>query len=56
MNNNTVIDRFENDTEADYPYKRDHRGYNTYLGLEFLPGNRLMVGRLREEMKPWTAS
>ena len=27
MNHNTVIDRFENDDEADYPYKKDHRGY-----------------------------
>ena len=34
MNNNTVIDRFENDTEADYPYKRDSKGYNLYVGVD----------------------
>ena len=51
MNNNTVIDRFENDTEPDYPYKRDHKGYNANVGLEFVPRGRLMVGYLREELK-----
>lgn len=45
MNNNTVIDRFENDREPDYPYKRDHRGYNVYAGVELMPGTRLMLGR-----------
>ena len=25
MNNNAVIDRFENDTEPDFPYKRDRK-------------------------------
>ena len=44
MNNNTVIDRFENDEEADYPYPRDHRGYNLYGGAEIKPGSRIMVG------------
>ena len=48
MNNNTVIDRLENDTEPDYPYKRDHRGYNLYLGAEMQPGSKVMVGHLRE--------
>ena len=48
MNNNTVIDRFENDREPDYPYKRDHRGYNVYTGVEIMPGSRFMVGHLRE--------
>jgi hypothetical protein len=51
MNNNTVIDRFENDTEADYPYKRDHQGYNAYVGAEMGPQSRLMAGRLREDLK-----
>lgn len=50
MNNNTVIDRFENDTEPDYPYKRDHRGYNIYSGVEIAPGSRLMIGHLRERL------
>lgn len=50
MNNNTVIDRFENDREADYPYKRDHRGYNVYGGIEIQPGSRLMLGRMRERL------
>ena len=50
MNNNTVIDRFENDEEADYPYRRDHRGYNIYGGAEIQPGSRIMVGRMRETL------
>ena len=49
MNNNTIIDRFENDTEADYPYKRDSKGYNLYAGVELMPNSRLMVGRSRME-------
>jgi hypothetical protein len=48
MNNNTVIDRFENDTEPDYPYKRDHRGYNFYTGVEVIPDSRLIIGRSNE--------
>lgn len=52
MNNNTVIDRFENDEEADYPYKKDHRGYNLYGGVEVLRGVTLKVGRMNE----WTLS
>ena len=44
MDNNTLIDRFEDDNEADYPFQRDHRGYNGYLGLELVPGVQLMGG------------
>ena len=51
MNNNTVIDRFENDSEADYPYKRDHAGYNAYVGVEVLPRSKVTVGLLREYLK-----
>ena len=50
MNNNTIIDRFENDTEADYPYKRDHKGYNWYAGAEIRPKSRFIVGRTRTEL------
>ena len=50
MNNNTVIDRFEDDTQADYPYKLGHRGFNVYVGLEVTPGTNLMVGRLDERL------
>lgn len=45
MNNNTVVDRFENDEEADYPYKKGHRGYNTYGGAEVYPGLNVTIGR-----------
>ena len=48
MNNNTVVDRFENDDEADYPYKKGHRGYNSYAGGEIYPGISLSIGRSRE--------
>jgi len=52
MNHNTIIDRLEDDEEPDYPYPRDRRGYNAYLGVEMLPGVRLRAGRLRE--RQWT--
>jgi len=48
MNNNTVVDRFENDEDPDYPYKRGHRGYNLYGGGEIYPGVNLTIGRNRE--------
>ncbi|MFC1526332.1 hypothetical protein ACFL6X_05935 [Candidatus Latescibacterota bacterium] len=50
MNNNMVIDRFENDTEADYPYRRDHRGYNAYVGAEVARGAKVTLGHLREQL------
>ena len=50
MNNNGVIDRFEDDNEADYPYKRGHRGYNTYVGVEITPGVHAMAGHLDERL------
>ncbi len=48
MNNNSVVDRFENDLDADYPYKKGHRGYNVYGGSEIYPGVNVTVGRSRE--------
>lgn len=48
QNNNTVIDRFENDNEPDYPYKRGHRGYNFYVGAEVARGLKFTVGHLHE--------
>ena len=48
MNNNTVIDRFENDQEADYPYKKGHRGYNIHLAIDVYPHMSLRLGQARE--------
>ena len=48
MNNNLIIDRFENDNLPDYLYKRDRRGYNVYVGSHLRPEARLTVGRLDE--------
>ena len=48
MNNNLWVDRFENDEEPDYPYKRDHRGYNVYVGGHIVPDIQLTVGRQHE--------
>ena len=48
LNNNNWIDRFENDDLPDYPYRRNHRGYNVYVGQHLTPDARLTVGRLRE--------
>ena len=50
MNNNFWIDRFENDEEPDFPYDRDRRGGNIYVGTHLLPGMRLTVGRKQERM------
>jgi len=45
MNHNGTIDRFENDDEADYPYKRDHRGFNAYIKTNAGPNAALTLGR-----------
>ncbi len=45
MNNNTIIDRFENDREPDYPYHRDRRGYNAYGGAALSEQVQLTLGR-----------
>lgn len=50
MNNNMWIDRFENDEEPDYPYKRGRRGYNFYVGTHITPDVRMTVGRQAEEL------
>ena len=50
MNNNGWIDRFENDNEPDYPYRRDHRGYNIYGGADITPEVRVIVGRMDERL------
>mgnify|MGYP006108670725 FL=1 len=50
MNNNGWIDRFENDDEPDFPYKRDRRGYNVYGGTHILSDARLTLGRTDEEL------
>ncbi len=48
LNNNVWIDRFENDETADYPYKKDHRGYNLYAGAHIIPEARVSIGQVRE--------
>ena len=47
MNNNGWGDRFENDNEPDYPYKRDRRGFNAYGGAWIMPGTKLTAGHQR---------
>ena len=48
MNHNTVVDRFENDEHADYPYRKGHRGWNIYGGVEIYPSFNVTVGRNNE--------
>ena len=50
LNNNGWIDRFENDDEPDYPYKRDHSGYNAYGGVNLTAYGRITVGQTRQEL------
>ena len=45
LNNNGWGERFENDDEPDYPYKRDRRGYNAYLGVWLTPALKWMAGQ-----------
>ena len=45
LNHNGTVDRFENDLVADYPYRSDHRGFNTYVQAHFGPDAELTVGR-----------
>ncbi len=47
MNHNGWIDRFENDEEADYPYRRDRRGYNIYGGVHATEDIRFTAGQMR---------
>ena len=47
MNHNGWIDRFENDEEADYPYRKDRKGYNIYAGAFLAPEVRLTLGQER---------
>jgi hypothetical protein len=47
MNHNGWIDRFENDEDADYPYRRDQRGYNIYGGAYVTEDFRFTLGQMR---------
>ena len=47
LNNNGWGERFENDDEPDYPYKRDRRGYNAYFGAWLTPELKWMAGQER---------
>ena len=47
MNHNFWVDLYENDTEPDYPYRRDQAGFNVYGGVELGPHWRLKAGALR---------
>ncbi len=51
LNNNAWVDRFENDDLADYPYKKDHWGYNLYGRVQVNPRIRLTLGRLSQEQR-----
>ena len=49
-NNNGWVDRFENDSRPDFPYKRDHKGFNIYGGANITPEVRFTAGHMREEL------
>ena len=46
MNHNFWVDLYENDTEPDYPYRRDQAGFNVYSGVELGRHWQLKVGGL----------
>ena len=51
MNNNTIVDRFEDDDLPDYPFERDRKGYNVYGGLALLKNLNATVGRLFQKQQ-----
>ena len=51
LNNNGWAERFENDDLPDYPYKKDHWGYNTYARVQVNPEMRLMGGFLYQDQR-----
>ena len=51
LNNNNIIDRFEDDVEPDYPYQRDRRGYNVYGGAALTQDVSLTLGRLHQRQQ-----
>ena len=55
LNNNGWVERFENDDDPDYPYKKDHHGYNAYGGLQFGPDAKVRLGQLRQELQKASA-
>ncbi len=51
LNNNGWAERFENDDLPDYPYKKDHWGYNSYARFQVKPEMRLMGGFLYQDQR-----
>ena len=49
MNHNFWVDLYENDNQPDYPYRKDHRGFNVFSRMTVRPGLDLKIGALREE-------
>ena len=47
MNHNGTVDRFENDDLPDYPYKKDHRGFNAHARIQLIPELHLTLGHQR---------
>ena len=50
LNHNFWVDQYENDEEPDYPYRKDHKGFNLYSGVHITPRIKLLVGTLREDL------
>ena len=51
LNNNNWVDRFENDNLPDYPYKKDHWGYNANAAAQITPEIKFTIGRLSERKR-----
>lgn len=48
LNNNGWVDQFENDNEPDYPYKRDHKGYNLFVRNHLSEWAQVTVGHAQQ--------
>ena len=50
MNHNFWIDQYENDEAPDFPYRKDHEGFNLYAGAAITPAVKVIAGVLREAL------
>ena len=51
LNNNGWAERFENDDNPDYPYRKDHWGFNAFATVIVRAEGKLTVGRLNQEQR-----
>ncbi|MEE2659685.1 MAG: hypothetical protein VX733_14350 [Candidatus Latescibacterota bacterium] len=51
LNNNGWAERFENDDRPDYPYRKDHWGYNAFASIVVRAEGKITIGRLQQDQR-----